>query len=66
MMAHREMVVAVAAEVKKMVADGKSQQEVLAAKLTTPFDSKVVGGGTPAGNADRFVTQVYTQMKAGK
>ena len=51
---------------KKAVVDpqGKTVQEVLAAKLTAPYDAKTAGG-TDA-SADRFISAVYQQLKAGK
>ena len=64
--AHRDMVLAIRDQVKKMVAEGKSQQDVVAAKLTAPYDSRVPGGGTPAAQADRFIGAVYTELKAAK
>jgi len=47
----------------------KTEQEVLAAKVTAPYDAKVPGGLLPAGtgtSADRFVSMVYSQLKGGK
>jgi cyclase len=44
-------------------------QEVLAAKVTAPYDAKVPGGLSPAGagtSADRFVSMVYSQLKGGR
>jgi hypothetical protein len=43
-------------------------QDVLAAKVTAPFDAKVPGGLQPAGtgtSADRFVSAVYRELKGG-
>ena len=57
------------AKVQRMIAEGKSEQDVLAAKVTAPYDAKVPGGLLPAGagtSADRFVSMVYAQLKAGK
>src|SRR5438477_6796456 len=41
---YRDMIIAVGEKVKQLVAQGKTQQEVLAAKLTAPYDAKVSGG----------------------
>lgn len=41
------MIVDVQANIQQMIDDGKSQKEVLAAKLTAPYDYKVPGGLTP-------------------
>ena len=65
---YRDMILAVQAKVQQMIAQGKTQQEVLAAKVTAPYDSKVPGGLLPAGagtSADRFVSMVYSQLKGG-
>jgi cyclase len=66
---YRDMILDVQAKVQKMISEGKSEQEVLAAKPTAPYDAKVPGGLLPAGagtSADRFVSMVYSQLKAGK
>jgi cyclase len=66
---YRDMIVGVEAKVQQMIAEGKSEQEVLAAKVTAPYDAKVPGGLLPAGagtSADRFVSMVYSQLKSGK
>jgi len=58
---YRDMIVAVAAKVGEMIAQGKSLQEVLAAKVTAPYDT---AGGTDT-SAVRFVTAVYQELKGG-
>ena len=66
---YRDMILAVQAKVQQMIAQGKSEQEVLAAKVTAPYDAKVPGGLLPAGagtSADRFVSMVYSQLKGGQ
>src|SRR5882672_1134735 len=66
---YRDMILAVQAKVQQMIAQGKTQQEVLAAKVTAPYDGKVPGGLLPAGagtSADRFVSMVYLQLKGGR
>lgn len=66
---YRDMIVAVRAAVQQLVAQGKTLPQVLAAKVTAPFDAKVEGGLLPAAgsgtSADRFVTEVYQQLKSG-
>jgi hypothetical protein len=47
-----------------MVAQGKSEQEVLAAKVTAPFDAKTAGGTDVS--AERFVSELYQEFKGGK
>ena len=63
---YRDMILGVQAKVQQMIREGKSEQEVLAAKVTAPYDAKVPGGLLPAGagtSADRFVSMVYSQLK---
>jgi glyoxylase-like metal-dependent hydrolase (beta-lactamase superfamily II) len=60
---YRDMVVAVADKVQGLIAQGKTLQEVLAAKLTAPYDAKTAGG-TDA-SAERFITEVYQELKGG-
>ena len=62
-MAQRDMILVLRDRVAAMVKEGKSQQEVLAAKLTSDYDSKVPQPGT---TADRFIGQVYAELQAAK
>jgi glyoxylase-like metal-dependent hydrolase (beta-lactamase superfamily II) len=65
---YRDMIFAVRGKVQELIAEGKSVQDVLAAKVTAPFDAKVPGGLQPAGtgtSADRFVSAVYRELKGG-
>ena len=66
---YRDMILAVQTRVQQLIAQGKTLQDVLAAKVTTPYDAKVPGGLLPAGtagtSADRFVSMVYSQLKGG-
>jgi glyoxylase-like metal-dependent hydrolase (beta-lactamase superfamily II) len=61
---YRDMILAVVDKVRGMIAQGKSQQEVLAAKVTAPYDAKVAGGTDSS--AERFVSAVYQELKGGK
>lgn len=66
---YRQMIVEVQAKVQQMIDDGKPLKEVLAAKITAPYDAKVPGGTAPlpAGlgtSADRFVGSMYAELKA--
>jgi cyclase len=66
---YRDMILGVQAKVQQMITEGKSEQQVLAAKVTAPYDAKVPGGLSRAGtgtSADRFVSMVYSQLKGGK
>ena len=65
------MILDVEAKVQQMITDGKSRQEIVAAKVTAPYDAKVPGGVVPlpAGlgtSADRFVGAMYSELKSGK
>jgi glyoxylase-like metal-dependent hydrolase (beta-lactamase superfamily II) len=66
---YRDMILAVQAKVQQLIAQGKTREEVLAAKVTAPYDAKVPGGLLPAGagtSADRFVGMVYSELKSAK
>ena len=52
------------AAVAALVKQNKTQDEVVAAKPAADFDSKVTGA-TPQ-TADRFVTQLYQELKSGR
>jgi cyclase len=64
-----DMIRSVRAQVVRMVSAGDSLDAVLAAKLTSPYDSKVPGGldPLPAGlgtSADRFVSSLYAEAES--
>jgi len=59
--AHRDMIVALRDRVAPMVAQGKTVEDVTAAKLTTDYDAKLPGATAPT--ADRFVGQLYAELK---
>lgn len=61
--AHRDMILAIRDRVAKLVQQGKTQEEVIAAKPTSDYDARVPGVGT---TADRFVGQVYAELKGLK
>jgi len=68
---YRDMILAVRDKVQQLIAQGKTEQEVLAARVTAPFDAKVPGGLLPSNtgggtSADRFVRMVYQQLKEAK
>lgn len=62
--AHRDMMLVLRDRVAKMIQEGKSQEEVIAAKVTSDYDSKVPGGAGMT--ADRFIGQLYAELKAKK
>jgi len=62
--AHKQMMAAVRDKVAALVRQNKSQEEVVAAKVTAEFDARVTGA-TPQ-TADRFVTQLYQELKTAR
>jgi cyclase len=68
---YRDMILDVREHVRTLIAAGKTKEEVLAAKLTAPYDAKVPGGTTPlpanlGTTADRFVGALYDECKKQK
>ena len=63
LMAHRDMIIAIRDKIAPMVTQGKTLEDVMASKPTAAYDAKVPGVGT---TGDRFVGQVYAELKAGK
>ena len=61
--AQRDLIVAVRDRVAKLVAQGQTQEQVVAAKVLADFDSKVEQPGT---TGDRFVGQLYGELKGAK
>jgi len=60
-MAHRDVLLAVHKKVADLVKQGKSQDEVMAAKPAAEFSSKIKEVGM---TDERFVGQVYAELKA--
>jgi cyclase len=60
--AHRDMFIGVRDKVAALIRQNKTQDEVVAAKPTADFDAKVTGA--TAMTADRFVGQLYAELKA--
>jgi hypothetical protein len=66
-LAQRDMMLAMRDRVAKLIAAGKTSDEVLAAHVTSDYDSKVaVAGDNGEKFADRFIGQVYAEIKAGR
>jgi cyclase len=63
LIAHRDMIIAIRDKIAPMVSQGKTLQEVIAAKPTADYDAKVPGVGT---TGERFIGQVYAELKGGK
>jgi glyoxylase-like metal-dependent hydrolase (beta-lactamase superfamily II) len=62
--AHKAMMIAVRDKVATLVRQNKTQEEVVAAKPTSDVDAKVTGA-TPM-TADRFVGQLYQELKSSR
>jgi cyclase len=62
-MAQRDMILVIRDRVTKLVEQGKTQEEVLAAKPTADYDAKVPNSRE---TTQRFVTQLYAQLKPAK
>jgi cyclase len=61
--AHRDMILAIRDKVAPMVQRGMTVEQVTAAKPAADYDSKVPEIGT---TGDRFIGQLYAELKAGK
>ena len=59
-MAHRDMILAIRDKVAALVEQGKSVEEVLAAKPTSDYDATVPNSST---TSERFVRQLYAELK---
>ena len=60
LIAHRDMILAIRDKVAALVQQGKSVEEVLAAKPTSDYDSIVPNSST---TSERFVRQLYAELK---
>lgn len=61
LIAHRDMIIAIRDKIAPLVAQGKTLQEVMAAKPTADYDAKVPQSNT---TTERFVSQVYAELKS--
>ena len=61
--AQRDLMVAVRDRIAKLVAQGQTQEQVVAAKVTADYDAKVEQAGT---TGERFIGQVYAELKGTK
>jgi glyoxylase-like metal-dependent hydrolase (beta-lactamase superfamily II) len=59
--AHRDIVMTVRDRVAALVAQGKTEDEVVAAKVTADLEAKIQEPGT---TGERFIRQVYADLKA--
>jgi len=63
LIAHRDMILAVRDRVAKLVQEGKSAEETLAAHPTSEYDSKIPQAQE---TSQRFVGQLYAELKPAK
>jgi glyoxylase-like metal-dependent hydrolase (beta-lactamase superfamily II) len=61
--AHRDVILAVRERVAKLAGQGQTEDQVAAANLIADLDAKVPQPGT---TGERFVRQVYAELKAGR
>jgi len=61
--AHRDMILAIRDKIAPLVREGKTVEEVIAAKPTAEFDARVPTANT---TSERFIRQVYTELKTPK
>src|SRR5579871_259276 len=61
LLGYRAMLVDILAKVQKLRDQGKSLEDVLAAKLTAPYDATTLGDTQQS--KDRFITEVYDELK---
>ncbi len=60
LIAHRDMILAIRDKVAGMVQEGKTVDEVLAAKPTSDYDARIPSAST---TSERFVRQLYAELK---
>ena len=58
-MAHRDMILVIRDRVTQMIKEGKNAQQIVAAKPTADYDSKIEQVGT---TGDRFINQLYAEL----
>lgn len=66
-MAQRDMILVMRDRVAKLIEEGKTSEEVIAAHPTADYDSRVpVAAANGEKYADRFIGQLYAELKAAK
>jgi cyclase len=61
--AHRDMILAIRDKIAPLVQQGKTVEEVIASKPTAEFDARIPTAET---TSERFIRQVYTELKTPK
>jgi glyoxylase-like metal-dependent hydrolase (beta-lactamase superfamily II) len=62
LIAQRDLIIAVRDRMAPLVAQGRTVEEVLAAKLTAPYEEKIPQG---AQTAEQFIRWLYAELKGG-
>jgi cyclase len=62
LIAQRDLIIAIRDRIAPLVAQGRTVEEVLAAKLTAPYEEKVPQG---AQTAEQFIRWLYAEIKGG-
>jgi glyoxylase-like metal-dependent hydrolase (beta-lactamase superfamily II) len=57
--AHRDLILVLRDRVAQMIKQGMNAQQIVAAKVTSEFDSRV---DTPGTTGDRFINQLYAEL----
>ena len=61
--AHRDIVLVIRDRVSALIAQGRTEDEVVAARVTADLDAKIE---QPGATGDRFARQVYAELKAAR
>jgi glyoxylase-like metal-dependent hydrolase (beta-lactamase superfamily II) len=61
--AHRDMIIALRDRVAKLVQQGQTQEQVIAAKVNADYDAKVPQPGT---TGERFIGQLYAELQGAR
>lgn len=61
--AHRDMIIALRDRVAKLIQQGQTQEQVIAAKVNTDYDAKVPQPGT---TGERFIGQLYAELQGAR
>ena len=64
MVPYRDMILAVRDKMQPLVAQGKSLQDVMAANITAAYATNLAGATKES--TDRFITEMYQELKGGK
>ena len=63
LVAHRDMVIVMRDRVAKLIKEGRTEEQIVASKPTADYDQRV---GNAAQSADRFLGQLYAELRTTK